>query len=147
MSFVPALAEAALNISKKLGKNIFNPEFKTAFIGGANVSQYLVEEYSKLGVNLYPGLGMTEASCMVLGNTKQLEKPNSVGIPYPNEEIKIVNGFQQIRSYPGKISYSLTPYSLRTLMFFTSTSVFKEETLIIIYSIIILYIIIKYKYL
>lgn len=92
ISFVPALAEVALKLSRQLEGPVFNPEFRTGFIGGTDVPQYLVEEYAKLGVNLYPGYGMTEASDLILGNPNPLEKPNSVGIPYPYEEIKIVNG-------------------------------------------------------
>jgi DNA mismatch repair ATPase MutS len=35
---------------------------------------------------------MTETACIALGNPNPMEKVNSVGMPYPNEEIKIVNG-------------------------------------------------------
>ena len=92
ITFVPLLAETALNLYKKLGKEIFNPEFKTVFIGATSVPQYLIEEYEKIGIDMFPGYGMTETSCLALGNPKPIGKPNSVGIPYPNEEVKIVNG-------------------------------------------------------
>ena len=97
ITFVPLLAETALNLYKKLGKTIFNPEFNTIFIGAASVPQHLIEEYSKIGIDMFPGYGMTEATCLVTGNPKPLEKTNSVGIPYPNEEIKIVDGELWIR--------------------------------------------------
>ena len=43
-----------------------------------------------------------------------------------------------LENFYAEVTHLLT-YSLRTLMFFTSTSVFKEETLIIIYNINIIY--------
>lgn len=92
IAFVPLIAEVALDLYKRLGNNIFNPEFKTVFIGAVSVPQYLIEEYSKIGIDIFPGYGMTETAGLVFGNPKPLEKINSVGIPYPHEEIKIVEG-------------------------------------------------------
>ena len=45
-----------------------------------------------MGIDIFPGYGMTETACIALGNPIPMEKVNSVGMPYPNEEIKIVNG-------------------------------------------------------
>lgn len=91
IAFVPTLAELVLNLSKKIG-NIIYPELKIIAIGAASVPQYLIEEYTKMGIDIFPGYGMTETACIALGNPNPMEKVNSVGMPYPNEEIKIVNG-------------------------------------------------------
>ena len=56
------------------------------------VPQYLVEEYHKLGVNLYPGYGLTESANLVSGNPEPLSKPGSVGLIFPEMEYKTVDG-------------------------------------------------------
>lgn len=89
---VPALAEMALALSKQLGKNMLGPDLKYIICGAAQVAPYLVEEYAKLGIGLYPGYGLTETANLVTGNVENLKKPASVGIPYPNQELKIVDG-------------------------------------------------------
>lgn len=89
---VPALAEMALALSKQFGKNMLGPDLKYIICGAAQVAPYLVEEYAKLGIGLYPGYGLTETANLVTGNVENLKKPASVGIPYPNQELKIVDG-------------------------------------------------------
>ena len=92
MVLVPALAEMALTLSKKFGRNMWGDSLKTIICGAANVPQYLVEEYSKIGVNLYPGYGLTESANLVSGNPEPLDKPGSVGLIFPEMEYKIVDG-------------------------------------------------------
>ena len=41
---------------------------------------------------MFPGYGLTESANLVSGNPDNTEKPASVGIPYPDQELKIVNG-------------------------------------------------------
>lgn len=92
MVMVPALAEMSLTLSKKFGKNMLGDSIKYIIAGAAAVAPYLVKEYDKLGVKLFPGYGLTESANLVSGNPESLEKPDSVGIPFPNQEFKIVNG-------------------------------------------------------
>ena len=92
MVLVPALAEMALTLSKKFGRNMWGDSLKTIICGAANVPQYLVEEYHKLGVNLYPGYGLTESANLVSGNPEPLSKPGSVGLIFPEMEYKTVDG-------------------------------------------------------
>lgn len=89
---VPALAEMALNLSKKFGKNMLGADLKYIICGAAAVAPYLVEEYSKMGVGLCPGYGLTESANLVSGNPDFLCKPDSVGLLYPHQEYKIVDG-------------------------------------------------------
>ena len=90
--FVPALAEMALMLSKKFQKNMLGEDLKYIICGAAMVAPYLVSEYAKLGVTLFPGYGLTESANLVSGNPESATKPDSVGIPYPNQELKIVDG-------------------------------------------------------
>jgi len=89
---VPALAEMALMLSKKFKRNMLGADLKYIICGAAMVAPYLVEEYARLGVALFPGYGLTESANLVSGNPESVKKPDSVGIPYPNQELKIVDG-------------------------------------------------------
>lgn len=89
---VPALAEMALGLSRQFNKNMLGPDLKTIICGAALVPPYLTIEYKKLGIDLYPGYGLTESANLVSGNPITVAKPSSVGIPYPNQELKIVDG-------------------------------------------------------
>ena len=89
---VPALAEMALSLSKKFGKNMLGDSMKYIICGAATVSPYLVGEYKKYGIALFPGYGLTETANLVSGNPESDKKPESVGIPYPNQEFRIENG-------------------------------------------------------
>ena len=89
---VPALAEMALMLSKKFGRNMLGDDLRYIICGAASVSPYLVQEYDRYGIQLCPGYGLTESANLVSGNPESLAKPDSVGIPYPNQELKIVDG-------------------------------------------------------
>lgn len=89
---VPALAEMALGLSKRFGKNMLGESLKYIICGAATVAPYLVTEYKKIGIALFPGYGLTESANLVSGNPENIKKPTSVGIPYPNQEFKIVDG-------------------------------------------------------
>lgn len=89
---VPALAEMALTLSKKFGKNMLGDDLKYIICGAAAVAPYLVEEYNKKGVTLFPGYGLTESANLVSGNPESISHPDSVGFMYPNQEYKIVDG-------------------------------------------------------
>ncbi len=89
---VPALAEMALNLSKKFGRNMLGADMKTIICGAAFVPPYLVTEYDKLGVLLLPGYGLTESANLVSGNPESLKKPDSVGLIYAGMQAKLVDG-------------------------------------------------------
>lgn len=89
---VPALAEMALTLSKKFGRNMLGEDLKYIICGAAAVPPYLLSEYRKLGVTLFPGYGLTESANLVSGNPETIEKPDSVGLMYPNQQYRIVDG-------------------------------------------------------
>lgn len=92
MVMVPALAEMALNLSKQFKRNMLGDSIKCIIAGAAVVAPYLIAEYDKLGIKLLAGYGLTESANLVTGNGLSLQKPSSVGRPYPNQELKIVDG-------------------------------------------------------
>jgi len=102
---VPALAEMALNLSKKFGKNMLGESIKTIICGAAFVPPYLISEYEKIGITLLPGYGMTETACLVSGNPESKRKPDSVGFIYPGIEAKIVEGELWLKGDPMQDCY------------------------------------------
>lgn len=106
---VPALAELFLNLSKAYGKAMLGGEYHTIICGAAFVPPYLIKEYDKLGVNLYPGYGLTESANLVSGNAQPLEFPNSVGMLYPHQEAKVVNGELWLKGSNMMIKYFNEP--------------------------------------
>lgn len=89
---VPALAELFLNLVKAYGLTMIGGKVKHIICGGASVPPYLITEYHKLGINFCAGYGLTEFSNMVSGNPEGLKCPESVGMLFPNQEAKIVDG-------------------------------------------------------
>ena len=92
MVMVPALAEMALTLSKKFKRNMLGEDLKCIICGAAPVSPFLITEYDKLGIRLLAGYGLTESANLVSGNPESLTKPESVGLPFPNQEFRIENG-------------------------------------------------------
>jgi long-chain acyl-CoA synthetase len=89
---VPALAELILTISKQMGVGVTGGCLKYIVCGASAVSPHLIKEFNELGVCLLGGYGLTESANLVSGNVESLKKPESVGFPYPNQQLKIVNG-------------------------------------------------------
>ncbi|MDY5930548.1 MAG: AMP-binding protein [Candidatus Ornithospirochaeta sp.] len=89
---VPALAEMALTLSRKFGRNMLGPDMKYIICGSAPVPPYLVSEYRKLGITLCPGYGLTESANLVSGNPDPFSKPDSIGLPYPGQELRFEDG-------------------------------------------------------
>ena len=65
---VPALAELALKLNKTLGGKILGTSLKAMVSGAAPMPPYLVEEYDRLGITIYPGYGLTETANLSAGN-------------------------------------------------------------------------------
>ncbi len=89
---VPALAEMALNLSKQFGRNMLGDDLRTVIAGAAVVSPYLVSEYKNLGIDLFPGYGLTESANLVSGNPEMCREPVSVGFLYPGMSARVVDG-------------------------------------------------------
>ena len=89
---VPALAELFLNLVKAYGLGFLGGNVKHIICGAANVPPYLVSEFNKLGINFCPGYGLTEFANMVSGNPDGVNYPTSVGMLFPDQEAKVVNG-------------------------------------------------------
>ena len=90
---VPALAELFLNLAKAYGLGFLGGKLDMIVCGAANVPPYLLNERFKLGVLFGAGYGLTEFANMVSGNVEgNCKSAESVGMLYPEQEAKIVNG-------------------------------------------------------
>ena len=87
---VPALAEMVFGLMMMKGRE-FLPNLTTIICGAANVPPVLFERFKKFGVDVFPGYGLTESSNLVSGNVHPIQKPTSVGMPYPHQELKVVD--------------------------------------------------------
>ena len=89
---VPALAEMCLNLSKQFKRNMLGDSLTHIICGASTVPPYLVKEYKQFHITLLPGYGLTESANLVSGNPVSEYKPASVGFPYPEQELKVVDG-------------------------------------------------------
>ena len=91
MVLTPGLGSMVLTLLKTYSPMMFGPAFKSIIAGGATVPPSLIRGFQELGIRCYPGYGLTEATNLVSGNIDIDEKPDSVGIAYPGQELKVVD--------------------------------------------------------
>lgn len=72
------------NIHKKIGT-----DFKGCLLGGAPIDPAVGNFFETIGIIVYEGYGLTEASPVVAANTYGHRKLGSVGRPIPNVEARI----------------------------------------------------------
>lgn len=89
---VPGLAEILYGLTKVHGVQFLGGNLKTIVSGAANVPPRLIGEFTKLGINLVFGYGLTETANLVSGNAEAVERPTSVGKIYSEQEHKVVDG-------------------------------------------------------
>ena len=107
---VPAMAEMALSLSRQFGRMMLGDAMKVIICGAAAVPPYLTRAYDKLGIRLFPGYGLTESANLVSGNPEYASKPESVGLPFPNQTLRIAeNGELLLRGDNMLTAYIGTP--------------------------------------
>ncbi len=86
------LAHSFLNhlVAKPIRANL-GGKLDYAIVGGAPLSQEVAELFLSLGVNLLQGYGLTEASPVVSSNTKEKNRPDSIGLPLRGIEVAIMD--------------------------------------------------------
>lgn len=89
---VPALAEMMLTLTKQFKRNMWGNSLRHIICGASAVPPYLVKEYATYGIKLFPGYGLTESANLVSGNPENAAKPESVGLPYPGQQLRIEDG-------------------------------------------------------
>ena len=106
MLMVPLMLETIYKRIKALGdvppavvkEKVFGKNLRAIFTGGAHLEEYYIDEFKKLGINVYEGYGMSECAPVITSNKIGDSKPGSIGKPLPNVEIKFENGEILVRS-------------------------------------------------
>lgn len=94
---VPALTEMLLGLMKAYGPGVAGGQVKLIIVGSAPIRSSVAEELNQFGITLCAGYGLTESANLVSGNADQLTHPHSVGKPYPDQEIRFVDGEIQLK--------------------------------------------------
>ena len=88
---VPALADMLAGLAKIRGLDALGGKLRIVIAGGAHVPEGIIRRYQELGIICCPGYGMTETANLVSGNGDPFDNPTSVGMPYPEQQVKIVD--------------------------------------------------------
>lgn len=109
MALVPALANMIYGIIMTKGIEAVGGNLKVIICGGATVSPGIIRKFNTLGIDVLPGYGLTETANLVSGNGYPMEYPESVGMPYFCQELKIVDGELWIKGDNLMIEYFNDP--------------------------------------
>lgn len=93
---VPGLAEILLGVAKMKGA-AFLGDLKTILCGAAPVPPRLMKQFEEFHVDLLAGYGLTEGANLTSGNCDTFRKPESMGMIYPEQEYKVVDGELWVR--------------------------------------------------
>lgn len=92
MVLVPALVDLILATVSQYGVEALGGNLEYIICGGAHVTPSTITNLLKYNIKCCPGYGLTETANLVSGSINYLDKPDSVGIVYPGQEVKIVDG-------------------------------------------------------
>ncbi len=93
---VPGMAEIIAQLTRLKGK-AFSDSIKTMVIGAAPVPPKLMRELDSMGISVLAGYGLTEGANLTAGNKDVLSNPQSMGMIYPEQEYKVVDGELRIK--------------------------------------------------
>lgn len=88
---VPGMAEIIINLTKLKGR-AYSESIKTMIIGAAPVPPKLMKSINELGIHVLAGYGLTEGANLTAGNKDVMSNPDSMGMIYPEQQYKLVDG-------------------------------------------------------
>jgi long-chain acyl-CoA synthetase len=92
------LSKPLLPITKTfIKKKIFGSNLRFLNVGGASISTDLLNFYSKLGIQIYQGYGLSETSPMISLNSYNMNRLGSVGKILDCNDVKIVENEIQVK--------------------------------------------------
>lgn len=98
LGFGKMLAKASSAIGVDMSDRVFATIHKTfggrlrlLITGAAAIAPNIVDDFRTFGLEVYLGYGLTECSPLVIGNNDRLALSDSVGVPLPGVEAKIIN--------------------------------------------------------
>ncbi len=93
---VPGMAEIIINLTRLKGRG-YSESLKTLVIGAAPVPLKLMKAIDDLGIQVLAGYGLTEGSNLTAGNKDVMSNPDSMGMIYPEQQYKVVDGELRIK--------------------------------------------------
>ena len=97
MIAVPGMADIMLTVAKAKGVAALGGNLKLIICGAAPVPPRLRASFKEFGIDVLAGYGLTETSNLVCGNFDMDEYPSAVGMQYPEQEKRLVDGELQVR--------------------------------------------------
>lgn len=88
---VPGMAEIIVNLTKLKGR-AYSESLHTMIIGAAPVPPKLMKAINDLGIQVLAGYGLTEGANLSAGNKDVMSDPDSMGMIYPEQQYKVVDG-------------------------------------------------------
>ena len=70
----------------------FGGRLRIAISGGAAINPRVARTFCGLGLPIIQGYGMTEASPIIAGNSRELNQPSTVGKPFVNVQVRLGEG-------------------------------------------------------
>lgn len=112
---VPGLAEIILGLASVKGKE-FVGSVEEMLVGAAPVPPRMMKSFEQLGIKVLAGYGMTEGANLSSANYNVEEKPHSMGMIYPDQEYKIVDGELWIKGDNVMVGYYNDPEATAAVM-------------------------------
>ncbi len=83
-----------INLSRVFFKEIqevFGGRLRLIIVGAAPMNPRIIEDFAAFGIQIIYGYGLTECSPLVICNNDRLHLSESIGVPLPGVEVKIIN--------------------------------------------------------
>lgn len=89
------LRKLGIDLRRKLFRSVlenFGGNLTLLVSGGAAIRQEYIDGFDALGILVLNGYGITECAPVVAVNRNRSYKPDSIGLPLPCNEIRVING-------------------------------------------------------
>lgn len=72
-------------------QDVFGGRMRLIIVGAAAMNPQIIEDFAAFGIQIIYGYGLTECSPLVICNNDRLLLTDSIGVPLPSVEVKIIN--------------------------------------------------------
>lgn len=93
---VPGMAEIIVSLTRLKGR-AYSESLETLIIGAAPVPPRLMKAIDDLGIQVLAGYGLTEGANLSAGNKDVMSDLDSMGMVYPEQQYKVVDGELRIK--------------------------------------------------
>ncbi len=72
-------------------QDVFGGKMRLIIVGAAAMKPQIIEDFAAFGIQIIYGYGLTECSPLVICNNDRLHLSDSIGVPLPGVEVKVIN--------------------------------------------------------